>query len=95
MTIAWRLRRGFDSALRHVCLDQAVDNARLARNCLAHAGATASSELLKRNHGLTVIQNRICIQAPDVRKLYHSLKDRATKLAITEQPLDRNAQRPK
>lgn len=61
--------------------DKYVNNARLVRNALVHAGGRISDELRRISHGLAVEDGVLQIMATDTSKLSEQLKSRASKLA--------------
>jgi hypothetical protein len=71
----------FGPQLADDCLNaQEMKIARLVRNSLAHSGGKETDELKKIQHGILVEDDVLQIMAPDTRRLFHLLKERAYKL---------------
>jgi hypothetical protein len=63
------------------CLNSSdVKIARLVRNSLAHNGGKETDDLKKVKHGILVEDDVFQIMAPDTRRLFYVLKERAYKL---------------
>ncbi len=74
--------RLFGKPIADVCLDDAdVKAARLVRNALAHNGGKETNQLHGVVHGIRIENGELQIMAPDTRRLFDMLKDRAYKLA--------------
>ena len=73
--------RHFGQQVAQDCLDAPeVRAARLVRNALAHNGGKESDELRKVQHGIRVEGGVLQIMAPDTRRLFDVLKERAYNL---------------
>ena len=71
----------FGPQIADACLNSPdVKIARLVRNSLAHNGGKETDELKKVQHGILVEDNVLQIMAPDTRRLFYVLKERAYKL---------------
>jgi hypothetical protein len=72
-----------DETAKYCLTDDCVEVARLVRNALAHNGGKLTPELEKLAHGIEVVDGQLQIMPENNRKLFHQLKDRASKLAET------------
>jgi hypothetical protein len=75
------VEKHFGQQVAQDCLNAPeVRAARLVRNALAHNGGKETDELKKIQHGIRVEGGVLQIMAPDTRRLFDVLKDRAYKL---------------
>jgi hypothetical protein len=71
----------FGKPLADYCLNTPeVNIARLVRNALAHNGGKETDQLKKLPHGIQIEDGVLQIMAPDTKKLFDVLKERAYKL---------------
>ncbi|AMV21505.1 hypothetical protein [Planctomyces sp. SH-PL14] len=81
-------RRVFGDALAERCwLDSRIEDAKLIRHSLAHAGGRITKHLKGRNHGVHVDGDRLQIMPHNVAALHHELK--GCVLALAEWAVDK------
>jgi len=74
-------KRLFGDSIADECLTHAdIDSAKRVRNSLAHNGGKETEDLKGRHKIRTCADGRLLIWPEDNRKLFHSLKDRASKI---------------